>query len=179
MSLTLSQLQDVVNNIISDYKKVFVEGTEFEKARKAIGYHISKLKNYELERGFYPARSVTVLPKCSRMLDLHLIYNSEFGRIKYELTIRADEMNKFNIATNRITKFDESEELNQEPTIKKSPDLKRQNIRRTEKTAPPRTIPQIRQFVCPTKDKNCCYLQKGHNRSSCPRCCYDEKHIGI
>jgi hypothetical protein len=190
MTLKLEELQSMVDKIISDYRKLFTEDIELHKARTAIGFQISSLRKYEIEAGMYSSRSIVVLPKSCRLIDLLLIYNSEYGQVKYELIIRPDTKSRYCIYRNRISRYDEDEELNIDSRIQIARGLTKQSTKpkiynksvvegssRPPK-GPPQTLPRKTiAYLCRTKDTRCCYLDRNHPEDPCDDCCYEQEHI--
>jgi hypothetical protein len=174
MELTLLQLQAFVDKIIREYKSYLERNLEAIKIRYAVGFHITDLQKYEHERGHYPLRSVTVVPNSSRIIDLLLIYNSEHGKIKFELNIKPIGT-AYTITKNLVSRYEESETANTNGSIimafltkkLRTPKLKKEEVSRVEPT---------QSFLCLTKDTNCCYLKPNHDKTACSACCYDQPH---
>lgn len=184
--LTIEQLQDAVNKIITDYEKTLKGTLDRKRASYSIGFQISALREYEIEAGLYPSRSITVLPKSAQILDLLLIYNSLYGKIRYELSMKSEGKNKYRIYKNNITPYNE-DDISDHPdkqividpiiNIEKPPSNKSPRLER-KKRSPPERLPQTQTFLCPTKNRYCCYLKDNHS-PACNNCCYGEEHCHL
>lgn len=188
MSLSINELKACITKILTEYSKLLKNKIEFEKARKSIGFQISSLKQYEIDDAVYPERSITVLPKCSKLLDLFLIYNSEIGRIELEVTIRAVG-EKYRVSKCEIHKYDEDNiNLNADigltidtSLLSKVEDAKKLNDEKSNRKVPKRieNVKSSKSMICLTKDRNCCYLNKHHDPKKCVNCCFDEPHSEV
>lgn len=169
MAFEIPILQRSVDIILREYQKFLNNDVNAKQARAAIGFQISSLKQYEIDDGLYSARSVTVIPTSSRIIDLLLIFNSPYGILKFELNLKPLEQGKYVVVTNTLSKFEDelsggSATVNVTFKISKRP-IKEQEAEKYRNC-----------FLCLTRDTRCCYLNNKHDEKSCIGCCYGKIH---
>lgn len=181
MELEVTELQIVIDKIIREYRHFLQGGIASEKTRTAIGLQISTLKKYEIDQGSYQTRSITVIPNSSRIIDLSLAYNTKDGPIKYELNIKPRSDGKYTIIRNIVSNYNENEPLNVDNKIMVGTLVSTPLVQKRKKRSPisESKSKSTRTFLCHTKDTNCCYTKKNHNKEKCSVCCYDEPHTEI
>jgi hypothetical protein len=184
--LQVGVLQVAIDKILIDYGKMLKGKISKESASTSIGFQIDNLKHYEIENGLYPSRSIVVLPKSSPMIDLLLVYHTVHGTVKYELNVKHEGKSQYRIYKNSLTKYiDEkseastSSEIIIDATIDKFVDLSEMSTRSTRlKKSPPERLPKQICFLCPTKNRECCFLQDQHS-SACSNCCLSKEHCHL
>lgn len=183
--LSKDKLREKANNIIADYESFRKGNITRRKLQSSIGYHLSDLRQYEIEEGHYGSRSICIAPNCSPVIDICLLYHTKKGPAKYILTIRPEKGDKYTIYKNKLYYLD----LDKYAAPFHNKSLIITGKYQKEKTVSTRT-PQFittslrtqdsstqSSFYCATKNRGCCYLQR-HHPSSCKDCCLDKDHYG-
>lgn len=184
--LTLENIKEVANNIISDYDKLRKGKIDISSFRSSAGYQISTLRKYELEDGHYGSRSVCILPDSIQIVDICLLYNTTEGPGRYILSIRPAESKGFIVYVNKLYLLnnDNCDEPFNHKTVKKS-----YKYRTKPHSSKSRSLEPIKskgktstssaltdEIYCPYKNLSCCYTKKDHKKGECKDCCYNEKH---
>jgi hypothetical protein len=197
MELTEKKLTEKIRSIIKDYES-FRRGTiDREKLHASVGFHISSLREYEMEEGHYGSRSVAVVPSCSPIVDLCLLYNMEHGPARYILSIRPEKGDKYSIHKNKLYYLDSDKYdvpfknrrfastmkyQKEEPsrrTIRAAPSAKSELTTSSGTSTSTRSKSESpSQFSCAAKNRNCCYLMKNHP-ANCKDCCKGLDHYAI
>lgn len=177
-TLSLKKLQKTISKILTDYHNYLNSLQSAESFRKSVGFQIDKLSKYEVDNANYGARSICVAPKCASIIDLCLIYNTEYGRGRYVLTVRPDYKNKYVIYKNKLY-LHQDDIPEPDTTVRVSYELltnKEGVLGPKSKSEPKKKAPAKEVILCPTRDTSCCYLNKNHP-DKCSNCCRDRDHI--
>ena len=200
MATTEESIKTLGRKIITDYDRFRKDQLIRDSVITSAGFLISAMKQYELEEGQYGERSITVLPSCSPIIDLSLIYNTDQGLARYILTIRPDQGTSYTIFSNKLyyinaddrdrvfaradftttTKYQKKKVRNLTP-IKTIVSKKEKTTRSTLNTS--RTVSETvfssdgipTQFCCLYNHRNCCYIKSDHIEP-CKTCCLGKEH---
>ncbi len=179
-TLKVDKLQAKVGKILKDYDEYLHGRTEGESFRKSVGFQLSSLQKYEVDGGSYGSRSISVAPKCSDIIDICLLYNTEYGLAKYILTVRPDYKNSYIIYENQL--FLHKDGIPPpDPKIKVAFELlTNMSTNNGKKIKEQKKIQKVddkskKSILCPTRNDKCCHLNKNHN-TNCNNCCLDAEH---
>jgi hypothetical protein len=189
--LRIEKLQENINGIIKDYES-FRQGllennravSAVTRFRSAVGFRISALKKYELENGYYEDRVVCVAPNCAYIVDLCLLYNTENGPARYILSLHpGDKPSTIAIYKNKLYYLTPDKyTCPRDARISFSKKYNAVNPSKQEKHTREKKSPLKnsidnfpQEFLCPTRNKHCCYLSMNHS-NDCKSCCLDIDH---